>query len=328
MKLQHKIAGTILLPLAAAAMSTTAQAEFSYGGYVAAEFSMDSKSVDGGSDTNDTGGSAVKSRFNLKQTNIGSSNATVLFEGDYYGNGNQGNLRMRHAVVMVDGWKVGQTWSSAANLNGILPTVDFVGLTGASVYANRHPMIARTMDMGGAKLSFGVEDWGNGTAGEDGPNIPDLAAGFSTKAGGLSIFAGAALVNDNDKDNKNTTYMHLTASAKMAVSESMKVVGSFTSSGNDEAMGDNVGEKKDESWNAVSAGLGIDLGGGMSANAMAEVKSFGASGSEDQTTVFVNAFYKMPSGLEFGAEVQNVTDFGSGEGTDMTNINFQGKFAF
>lgn len=319
MKLQHKIAGTILLPLAAAAMSTTAQAEFSYGGYVAAEFSMDSKSVDGSSDTNDTGGSAVKSRFNLKQTNIGSSNATVLFEGDYYGNGNQGNLRMRHAVVMVDGWKVGQTWSSAANLNGILPTVDFVGLTGASVYANRHPMIARTMDMGGAKLSFGVEDWGKGTAGTDGPNVPDIAAGLTANAGSAKIFAGAALVNENGSDGKNSNWVHLTASVNMGITDGMKVVGSFTSSGNDDV---------DADWNAFSGGLGMALGGGLSANAMAEVKSFGASGSEDQTTVFVNAFYKMPSGLEFGAEVQNVTDSGAGEGTDMTNINFQGKFAF
>lgn len=322
MKLQHKIAGTILLPLAAAAMSTTAHAELAVGGYVAAEFSMDTTAKTGADDVKDTSGSAVKSRFNLKQTNVGSSNATVLIEGDFYGSnaaGTTNDFRLRHAVVMVDGWKVGQTWSSAANLNGILPTVDFVGLTGASVYANRHPTIAKTMDMGGSKLSFGIEDWGKGSAGKDGPSLPDLAAGFSTEMSGLSIFAGGALVNENDAAGKNSNWVHLTASAKMALGDDMKAVGSFTSSGNDDT-------KKD--WTAFSGGVGLGLGGGMSANAMFEVKSFGAAGTEDQSTMFVNAFYKMPSGLEFGAELQNVTAKDGTDGSDLTNINFQGKFAF
>ncbi|WP_417594192.1 hypothetical protein [Oceanospirillum sp.] len=316
MKLQHKIAGTILLPLAAAAMSTAAHAEFSMGGYVAAEFSLDTVS-DG--DSTDVNGSAVKSRFNLKQTNLGSSNATILFEGDYYGNGNQGNLRMRHALVMVDGWKIGQTWSSAANLNGILPTVDFVALTGGSAYANRHPMIAKEVDMGGSKLSFGVEDWGKSTAGEDGPVIPDLAAGFTTKMGDVSLFAGGALVNENDSKGENANWVHISASAKMAMSDSMKAVLSVTKTGNDDI---------DADWTAVSGGMGMGFGGGLSANAMAEVKSFGASGAEDQATVFVNAFYKMPSGLEFGAEIQNITDAAGMEGDDRTNFNVQGKYAF
>ncbi len=322
MKLQHKIAGTILLPLAAAAMSTTAHAELTVGGYVASEFSMDTKAQKGADDQKDTTGSAITSRFNLKQTNVGPSNATVLFEGDYYGGnaaGTTNDLRLRHAVVMVDGWKVGQTWSSAANLNGILPTIDFVGLTGGSAYANRHPQIAQTMDMGGAKLSFGIEDWGKGSAGKDGPSIPDIAAGFSTEMSGLSIFAGGALVNENDAANKNANWVHLTASAKMAVSDGMKVVGSFTSTGNDDT-------KKDST--AFSGGVGMDVGGGISANAMAEVKTFGDSAKEDQTTMFVNAFYKLPSGLQFGAELQNVTASEGTDGTDLTNINFQGKFAF
>ena len=321
MKLQHKIAGTILLPLAAAMMATTAHAELSVGGYVAAEFSMDTTSA--AADTNDTAGSAVKSRFNLKHTNIGSSNATVLFEGDFYGgnaSGSTNDFRLRHAVVMVDGWTVGQTWSSTANLNGILPTVDFVGLTGTSVYANRHPMIAKSFDLGGAKLRVGVEDWGKGSAGTDGPNIPDLAAGLNANMGGTTLFAGAALVNTNDSKGENTTYAHVTASAKVAVTDSMKLVGSVTHTGDDDTA--------TAEWTAVSAGIGAGLGGGLSANAMAEVKSFGASGSDDQTMVFVNAFYKMPSGLEFGAEVQNVTDVGAGKGTDQTNFNVQGKFAF
>lgn len=323
MKLKHKIAGTILLPLAAATMATTAHAELSVGGYVAAEFSMDSGETKVGGDTQDVTGSAVSSRINFKHTNLGSSNATVLFEGDYYGGGGGNNLRLRHAVVMVDGWTVGQTWSSAANLNGILPTVDFVGLTGGSVHADRFAQIAHTIDMGSAKLKVGVEDWGNGTSGKDGPAIPDIAAGLSTNMGGLSLFGGAALVNA-PKGTKNESFVHLTASAKMQVSEGMKVVASFTQSGDKDLT---TAKPKNE-YTAFSGGLGMDLGGGMSANAMAEVNQHGDSAKEDMTTIFVNAFYKMPSGLQFGAEVQNVTSAGYTKGSDNTNINFQGKFAF
>lgn len=322
MKLQHKIAGTILLPLAAAAMSTTAHAELSVNGFVAGQFSM----TEDAAKDNDAVGSASISRIGFKKTQLGSSNATVLVEGDFFAGRETsrapspaGTLRMRHAVVMVDGWSVGQTWSSAANLNGIVPTIDFVGLTLGSSYADRTAQIAYTMDLGGSKLKLGLEDWKKGVKGTDGPNVPDLAAGFSTKMGGLSVFAGGALVNENDSTGENSNWVHLTASAKMAVSESLKVTGAFTSSGNDDT---------DKDWTAFSGGVSLGLGGGLSANAMAEVKSYGASGAEDETSMFVNAFYKMPSGLEFGAELQTVADAGGAKGADITNINFQGKFAF
>ena len=329
MKLQHKIAGTLLLPLAAATMATTAHAELTVGGYVAAEFSMDTTSATGVEDTNDTSGSAIASRINFKHTNLGSSNATVLFEGDYYGGnatGSTNDLRLRHAAVMVDGFTVGQYWSSAANLNALLPTIDFVGYTKASVEANRYAQIAYTLDMGATKVKFGVEDWGDGEEGTDGPSIPDFAAGVTSKMGGTSLFLGAAMVNDNDKDGKNTTYSHLAASAKVEVAEGTKLVAAYVASGNDEADGGS-----DESWTAMSAGVGLNLGGGISANAMYEVKEFGATGTKDQSTMFVNAFYKMPSGLQFGVELQDVTDSFNKTDTryeDMSNINFQGKYAF
>ncbi len=323
MKLQHKIAGTILLPLAAAAMSTSAHAELSVGGYVAAQFAMVD---DSGADQKDMAGNAATSRLSIKQTNVGNSNATVLVEGDFWGGrnanrtSNTGKLRLRHAVVFVDGFAVGQTWSPSANLNALLPTIDFVGYTAASAPAGRTPQITKIIDMGGSTFKIGIEDNGKASAQKDGTSIPDLSAGFTMNTGSMSVFAGASMINANDLvENEVTQVIEATASVKMDMG-GMKVVGSFGMNGDDDT---NVAE-----YTAFSLGVSAPLGGGLSANAMAEVKQPGSSSLEDQTTVFANVFYKMPSGLEFGAEVQNVTNLSYADGSDLTNINFQGKFAF
>ncbi|MFG1490034.1 porin, partial [Oceanospirillum sp. HFRX-1_2] len=214
----------------------------------------------------------------------------------------------------------GQTWSPSANLNALLPTIDFVGFTAGSAPAGRTPQITKVIDMGGSTLKVGIEDNGKADAQTDGTSIPDISAGFTMNAGSMSIFAGGTLMNANDTvKGEATQVVEATASVKMDMG-GMKLVGSFAMIGDDDT---NVAEST-----AFSAGVGIPVGGGMSVNAMAEVQSYGDSSKEDQSTVFVNAFYKMPSGLEFGAEVQNVTAVGGTDGSDLTNINFQGKFAF
>lgn len=283
MKLQHKIAGTILLPLAAAAMTTSVQAaDVSVGATVkfhAAEVTAKDGDMDFAAGVGDT-------RFRVKYADQ-AKNVSAMYETTVNGT-------VRHAFVTFDGITAGQTWKPNSTLELLFPTVDQYGNAGTTAPASRAPQLSTKMDLGGGStLTAGIYDNGNTLGGRatsaQSANyaggdqvVPSFGAKYAGDMGGLKVVAAFAMEQPaaSNGDATNT----LTAGVNMDMS-GMKVIGAFTNQSG--------GNKATYMGGAVS----MPLGDGMTANVAFETETEGSTNA-----FWGNVMTTSASGVKMGLE--------------------------
>jgi len=292
MKLRHALAGTVALPLALAVASSAnaativdnAEHQLNIGGYVAAQAAWQMPDVG----DNDFGMGLGLSRLNFKYTaKTDAGNVTALYENDYL----NGAYRLRHAAIMHDGWVAGQTWSFFANLNGLGETIDIFGNSGASSWANRNALLGKNINLAdGMSVGVSIEDRNQTTIASA---APDLTANFKGNFGGIGVFAAVQSyqIQDPDDATSATGEMRMTASASVPVGDTVNVKAAYGMDGDDMA---------------VSAAAQVKLSDQVRTNLMFE-QTMNDADNTDSTSIWINAFYKMPSGFEWGGEVQMVS---------------------
>lgn len=331
MKLRTKIAGTLALPLALAVAGATNAATvvdndnhtLKIGGFVAAtadwaiyddtetfDFKGGTANVKGKQDSDiDFGMSLGVSRLNIAYTQKTSAgDITYLYENDF----NKNDFRLRHAAIMYDGYVAGYTWSGFANLTGLAETIDAAGPTGVSANAQRTAVLGKNISVG-EDMSVGlfVEDrshaltTGGAASGRTANTpLPDLVANFKGKFGTTSVFAAAEMIQV-DKNNKSGD-----AKTEAKVSATLGVNSQVT----DELNLKLAVSSWDEGVKVSGDGrdLGVLLGAQYKFTDQIRtnlaVEQFVADAKDsDHTAVWVNAFYKMDSGWEWGAELRSVS---------------------
>lgn len=307
MKLRHKIAGTLALPLALAIASTANAATvfddekqtLKIGGFVAAQAVWEMPDAGDANYVMDLGTTRVNIAY-TKKTAAG--DITVLYENDWNdATKAAGAYRLRHAAIMYDGWVAGQTWSFFANLNGLGETLDANGNAITSSWANRNAVLGKNIALGDG-MSFGIalEDRGTNSgntpvAGNTNTSpAPDITANFKAKLGGVGLFAAAQLyqVNDATDAEKSEGKARFTASAAVPLGDAATVKVALTSD--------------TDKYDAVSVSGQVKITDKVRTNLVVEQYMADADDS-DYTQAWVNAIYKMDVGLEWGAEVHMVS---------------------
>ena len=325
MKLRTKIAGTVALPLALAIASAANAAtvvdtdahKLAIGGFVTAQGVW--STFDAATKEDDFGMSLGVSRFNVNYTTKTSAgDVRMYYENDWAGNKLDkdgkavGDYRLRHAAIFHDGWVAGQTWSFFSNLNGLGETVEQNGNAVRSAATGRNAVLGKVIPLAdGMSVGVSLEDLGKSTE----AMVPDIAVNFNGDFGAAKVFA-AAQQYQTGADSE----MRITASVAVPAGPAT-VKAAFT---ND----------VDDSWVSVAGQFKVN--DQVRTNLVVE-QSMLDKDDTDYTAIWVNAFYKMPSGFEWGAELGTVSaDAGSkgpalGTGGnadgDMT-FRLQAKYAF
>jgi hypothetical protein len=301
MKLQHKIAGTILLPLAAATMATSVQAAdvTTYGRIQAhiTETTVDGKDMD-------FGASANESRFGFKTEN--GMGAKAHFEFDM----NASSVRLRHAYVNFDGVTVGQTWKPSATTELLFPALDPNTNALASAPSTRAGQVSTKLDMGAGSLTVGAYD-----AGVAESAVPGLAAKFVGDMGGLKVVGAFDMTQDAGDDSKDGS-TRLTGGV-VADMGGMTVKGSFTT--------------HSDLYTAFGGSLSMPMGDGMSFNAAFDQYSPDAAGSDDATAIWANVKTTTASGVTVGAEYSMLGagyGFAAAPAADTSVIRFMANYNF
>lgn len=315
MKLRHKIAGTIALPLAlavagaanAATVFDDEKQTLKIGGFVAAQAVWEMPDVGDPNYVMDLGTTRLNVAY-TKKTSAG--DVTVLYENDWNDKDQAaGAYRLRHAAIMYDGWVAGQTWSFFANLNGLGETLDANGNAITSSWANRNAVLGKNISLGDdMSVGIALEDRslnsGNTFVDEDGePDddgtrntspAPDLTANFKAKVGGVGLFAAAQYyqVDDSDDDKKSEGKVRFTASAAVPIADVATAKVAFNSD--------------QDNYNAVSLAGQFKINDQIRTNLVVE-QYMDDGDNQDYTQFWVNAIYKMDAGLEWGAEVHMVS---------------------
>ena len=92
--------------------------------------------------------------------------------------------RMRHAFLKYKNWTVGQTWSTFMDVGALPETVDFIGVTDATIF-DRQPLVKYT----NGAWEFALENpettvtpnGGGGRIVADDNNVPDFVARYMSK---------------------------------------------------------------------------------------------------------------------------------------------------
>lgn len=332
MKLRTKIAGTLALPLAlavaastqAATVVDTAQHRLNLGGFVAAQSVWIN---DDSADTLDNKFNLGTSRFNVGYTNK-EHGITFFYEQGIDSN----NPGRRHAYIAHDGWVAGWTLSFFGNAVGGGDTIDHSGLTTYSARQDRNALIGKRFNLGdGLTLGVAVEQvfggTGSGHLGLDEPRdtaAPDLTVNFTGKFGSTTVFAAAQQYNYGDaataaawtEDDSNTRF----------------------TLGLNQPLGDfglrAAATVVTDAYTAVSVAGQYKVSDAVRTNLIVE-QYLDEVDDADFTSVWVNAFYTLPSGWEWGGEVQFVSGdtFAPGAGTNALNdgdfaVRIQAKYAF
>lgn len=343
MKLRHKIAGTLALPLALAIASTANAATvvdtdahtLKIGGFVAAQAVWEMPDAGDANYVMDLGTTRLNVAY-TKKTSAG--DITVLYENDWNdAEKAAGAYRLRHAAIMYDGWVAGQTWSFFANLNGLGETLDANGNAITSSWANRNAVLGKNISLGddmsvGIALEDRAQNSGNtpvpaaGGARNTSP-APDLTANFKAKVGGVGLFAAAQMyqVDDDNDAKKSEGKVRFTASAAVPLGDAATVKAAFTSD--------------EDKHDAFSVSGQFKINDQIRTNLVVE-QYMDEGNDADYTQVWVNAIYRMPVGLEWGAELHMVSaDSGADVGKpqsaygaaakdkDMT-VRLQARYAF
>lgn len=347
MKLRHKIAGTFALPLALAIAASTANAAtvvdtdahtLKIGGFVAAQagWTIYDKSADD-SDV-DFGMDLGTSRLNIAYTQkTAAGDITYLYENDWAGGQ---NYRLRHAAIFHDGWVAGYTWSGFANLTGLSETIDATGTSGNSANAQRTATLGKNITVAdGMSVGVFIEDHTHGftTGGSKSGRtantpLPDLVANFKGDFGVAQAFA-AVRMQQVDKDvgpdpAETEAKVDFTLGVNSQVTDELNLKAAVTSFDGDDLGFSVAGQYK------ITDQIRTNL----------VVEQFIADADDsDYTAIWVNAFYKMDSGWEWGAELRSVsaddgyfdTDLGyvvapsaSGLGDKDMSFTLQAKYAF
>ncbi|SEI45746.1 Porin subfamily protein [Allopseudospirillum japonicum] len=290
MKLAHKIAGTVILPLAAVAMASSAHAaswkidslntEVGIGGYV----KLEARSIDKESGADDFLMHAKQTRFNLStKTATSYGDIKTFIEMDFYGNqegtdsNSKLNPRMRHAAVMWDGWLAGQYWSTFSTFEGMAETLDFVGVTGKSVHLERNAQLAKTLNFGQAgKLTLGIED--RNQSGDS--TSPDPAIKYANAFGPLAFSLAA-----QNYEKADDTKTRVGAGAKLSLGSATLQAG-YTDD--------------EDNYDAVSGAIKVKFNDSLRANLVYENVDFETGTDYDQA--WANLIYKTGYGVEVGGE--------------------------
>ncbi|SFL81848.1 DcaP family trimeric outer membrane transporter [Marinobacter zhejiangensis] len=297
------------------------------------------------------GADAVQTRLGVRATSP--EGVKVVIEGDF----RPGTLRLRHGYGEYKGVLLGQTWSNFNSFVGNTTTLDFDSLAGLAGLQGR---IAQARYTTGA-LSFSAEEpitsFTDGAATTDGKQgLPTLTARFEDSAGGLS-YSAAALVQEvsydtGTADDSMVGYAAF-AAAKMALGDMMTLQGtvSYTDGANSYLYrsGENFGAEdayllggdlESIAGYGGSVGVGMDLGGGRSANIGyglvtvdwddAEDDGIAVGGkSETNQNMMANYMWTPVKNVMMGVEYayfkrENV----NGDDGDASRILFAGQYNF
>jgi len=344
MKLRHKIAGTIALPLALAIAGSANAAtvldndkhQLNIGGYIAAQADWVIKDQATGQDSDiDYGIDLGVSRLNVKYTQkTAAGDITYLYENDFRG---ANGYRLRHAAIMHNGWVAGQYWSGFANLTGLAETIDIAGTSGSSANAQRTATLGKNFSLAdGMSVGVFVEDHRKGTEASGrtaNTAIPDIAANFKGKFGGTAVFAGLRMTQKDDPTapaNKQKTEgkVDLTLGVNSRITDSVSIKAALTS------YDEGVKRSPDGRDLAVSVAGQFKFNDQVRTNLVVE-QFVADADNADSTAIWVNAFYKMDAGWEWGAEVRSVSadnaaiTMGSPALADKDmSVALQAKYAF
>ena len=277
MKLQHKIAGTILLPLAAATMATSVQAadhDVDVYGRIqvhVTETTVDPKDMD-------FGATAGQSRLGFKVKN--DQNVMGHFEYDWTAAaGAKTAPRLRHAYLTFDGITVGQTWTPSATVELLYPVLDPNANALSSAPSARTGQVSTKIDAGSAQLTVGVYD-----AGVAESAVPGLAAKAVADMGGLKVIGAFDMTQDaGDDTKKGSTQITAGVVADMG---GMTLKGAFTT--------------VSDSYTALGGSLSMPMSDGMSFNAAFD--QYTPESGDDATAIWANVKTKTASGVDLGAE--------------------------
>jgi len=337
MKLRHKIAGTLALPLAlaiagaanAATVYDDEKQTLKIGGYVAAQAGWTIYDASTDDSDVDYGMGLSLSRLNIAYTQKTSAgDITYLYENDWAGaQPSGGNYRLRHAAIKYDGWVAGFTWSGFANLTGLAETIDAGGTSGKSANAQRTATLGKNIAIAdGMSVGVFVEDHSHafttgGSASGRTANtpLPDLVANFKGDFGVAQAFA-AVRMQQVDKAGsapaETEGSVDVTLGVNSQVADPVNVKAALTS--------------------FDSGDLGVSVAGQFKISDQVRtnlvVEQFvGDVKNTDHTAIWVNGFYKMDAGWEWGAELRSVSaDAGAVNGLSDKDMSFtlQAKYAF
>ena len=324
MKLRTKIAGTVALPLAlaiasaanAATVVDTAEHQLKIGGFVAAQAVWNSPDVG----DMDYSMNLASSRLNVEYQNK-ENDIRFLYE-QFLG----GDNTLRHAAIFHDGWVAGQTWSFFANLTGLAETVDATGTAGSSSWASRNALLGKVIPLGdGMSVGVSIEDRNLGATETA---VPDITANFKGNFGGVGVFVAAQQYNTR----AGATYALNTATGAIDKTPGAADDESFTrftagASVPMGALGLKAAFTQDDKDAALSVAGQFKVNDQLRTNLVVEQSMVDVG--DDYTQLWVNAFYKLQSGWEWGAEVSTAS--GANGATvkekDM-RVNLQAKYAF
>ncbi|WP_404414561.1 DcaP family trimeric outer membrane transporter [Marinospirillum sp.] len=324
MKLRHALAGTVALPLALAIASSANAATIvdnddqtlKIGGFVAAQHAFSLNDAEATED--DHAMSLGTSRLNITHTKkTADGDITIMYENDWAGNkldkdgDPAGDYRLRHAVIMYDGWVAGQTWSFFSNLNGLGETIEPNGNAVKSAATARNAVVGKNITLAeGMSVGVSLED--RGLSAED--MTPDIAANFKGDFGGIGVFAAVqSYATGADRE------MRMTGSVAIPAGPAT-VKAAFT---ND----------VDDMW--VSAAAQFKATDSVRANLVVEQAMMDGD-NEDYTAIWANAIYTTPVGMEWGAEVGTVSADGTnapalatgGKADGDMTVRLQARYAF
>lgn len=339
MKLRTKIAGTLALPLALAVAANVNAAqitdELKIGGFVAAtaNWVIEDNADNNQSSDIDAGLDLGTSRINVSYTKNG---VNVLYENDWAG----GDYRLRHAVISYDGWVAGYTWSAFSNRTALAETIDANGPTLRSAYAQRTATLGKNINLAeGMSLGLFIEDKTHGldtetkgnsrvqTLDTDGKKvddrnsaIPDIAVNFKGDFGVAQAFAAVRMMQVNKAPTGGK------AKTEGAVDFTLGVNSQLTDEFNLKFAATMFDKK---SVTNISEGSGSDIGLQLGAQykfndqvrANVVVEHYLADlDNNDYTAVWVNGFYKLDNGWEWGAELASVTGDGASHAKTRTEL--------
>lgn len=340
MKLRTKIAGTVALPLALAIASAASAAtvvdtdahRLNIGGFVAAQAVW---TMADAADTNNYSMNLGTSRVNIDYRNK-QHDIRFLYEQNVASNS------LRHAAIFHDGWVAGQTWSFFANATGAGETVDATGVALTSAPQQRNALLGKVITFGdGMSVGVAAEKRYNTTD----TAAPDITVNFKGNFGGVGVFVAGQQYNvNNSKPGSSaslgtcTDYNDLTTCIvnppKAAVIEDDESFTRFTVGASVPmgAFGLKAAFTQDDKDAYASVAGQLKISDQLRTNLVVEQFMADADDS-DYTAVWVNGFYKLQSGWEWGGEVRMVTADDNASAINGLNdkdmrVSLQAKYAF